>query len=64
MGSPTSNTDQLIDRLAADVAPVRRLVDPRRRALRWAAFALAIAAVGVVYYGLRRDYRQGHERQA
>ena len=55
MGSPTSNTDQLIDRLVSDASPVRRLIDPRRRAARWAAFALAIAAIGVVYWGLRRD---------
>ena len=55
MGSPTSNTDQLIDRLVADASPVRRLVDPRRRAALWTALALVCIGLGVAYFGVRRD---------
>ena len=55
MGSPTSNTDQLIDRLVADASPVRRLVDPRRRAALWTAIALVCVGLGVAYFGVRRD---------
>ena len=53
MGSPTSNTDQLIDRLVADASPVRRLVDPRRRAALWAAIALVCVGLGVTFFGAR-----------
>ena len=55
MGSPTSNTDQLIDRLVADGSPVRRLVDPRRRAALWTAMALVCVGLGVAHFGVRRD---------
>ena len=55
MGSPTSNTDQLIERLVADASPVRRLVDPRRRAALWTAIALVCIGLGVAYFGVRRD---------
>jgi hypothetical protein len=55
LGSPTSNTDQLIDRLVADASPVRRLIDPRRRAAVWTALALVCVALGVAHYGIRRD---------
>ena len=55
MGSPTSNTDQLIDWLVADASPVRRLVDPRRRAALWVAIALVCVGLGVAYFGVRRD---------
>ena len=55
MGSPTSNTDQLIERLVAEASPVRRLVDPRRRAAIWTAVALVCVALGVAHYGVRRD---------
>ncbi len=55
MGSPTSNTDQLIERLVAGAAPVRRLADPRRRAAIWTALALVCVALGVAHYGVRRD---------
>ena len=49
------NTDQLIDRLAADVAPVRRLFSPTERAALWTALALVSVALGVVYFGVRHD---------
>ena len=55
MGSPTSNTDQLIERLVADASPVRRLVDPRRRAALWTAIALVCTGLGVAHFGVRRD---------
>jgi hypothetical protein len=55
LGSPTSNTDQLIDRLVADASPVRRLVDPRRRAALWTAIALVCVGLGVAHFGVRRD---------
>ena len=55
MGSPTSNTDQLIERLVAEASAVRRLADPRRRAAIWAALALVCVALGVAHYGVRRD---------
>jgi hypothetical protein len=48
-------TDELIERLAAEGAPVRRLPDPSRRALRWTAAALAATTLGVLYFGVRRD---------
>ena len=48
-------TDELIERLAADGAPVRRLAGPSRRALGWLAAALAAATLGVLYFGVRRD---------
>jgi hypothetical protein len=49
------NTDQLIDRLVADVKPVRRLLDPLRRAALWGAVALVCVALGVLHFGVRRD---------
>jgi hypothetical protein len=55
LGSPTSDTDRLIDRLVAEASPVRRLVDPRRRAAVWTALALVCIAFGVIHYGVRRD---------
>ena len=51
------NTDQLIDRLAADVTPVRRLLKPTERAALWTALALVSVALGVVYFGVRGDYQ-------
>jgi hypothetical protein len=55
LGSPTSNTDQLIDRLVTECSPVRRLIDPRRRAAWWAALALVCVGLGVSYFGIRAD---------
>ena len=49
------NTDQLIERLAADVTPVRRLLSPTERAALWTALALVSVALGVVYFGVRHD---------
>jgi hypothetical protein len=49
------NTDQLIERLAADVTPVRRLLDPAERAALWTALALVFVTIGVVYFGVRHD---------
>jgi len=48
-------TDELIERLVADVRPVRRLLDPSRRAALWTALALLSATLGVLHFGLRRD---------
>jgi hypothetical protein len=55
LGSPTSNTDQLISRLAAGAAPVRRLFDPRRRAALWTAAALVCVGLGLARFGIRDD---------
>jgi hypothetical protein len=55
LGSPTSNTDQLIDRLVAECSPVRRLFDPRRRGAWWVALALVCVGLGVSYFGIRSD---------
>ena len=55
MGSPTSDTDQLISRLVADATPVRRIFDPRRRAALWTAVALVCVGLGVAHFGLRDD---------
>jgi hypothetical protein len=49
------NTDQLIDRLVADAAPVRRLLNPTERAALWMALALVAVALGVAWYGVRGD---------
>lgn len=51
-------TDELIERLAAEGTPVRRLPDPSRRALWWTAVALVATALGVLYFGVRRDLAQ------
>ena len=48
-------TDELIEHLVAEARPVRRLADPWRRAVWWTAAALAATALGVGYFGLRRD---------
>lgn len=49
------NTDQLIERLVADVKPVRRLMNPTERAALWTALALVAVALGVTWFGVRRD---------
>jgi hypothetical protein len=49
------NTDQLIDRLVADVKPVRRLLDPMQRAALWVAVALVCVMLGLLHFGVRRD---------
>jgi hypothetical protein len=49
------DTDRLIDTLAADLTPVRRLASPERRVALWLAVALPATAVVVAAYGLRDD---------
>ena len=49
------NTDQLIDRLVADVKPVRRLLNPTERAALWTALALVAVAAGATWFGVRHD---------
>ena len=49
------NTDQLIDRLVTDAAPVRRLLNPTERAALWTALALVAVALGVAWFGVRHD---------
>lgn len=48
-------TDELIERLVADAQPVRRLIEPTRRAALWTALALVCTGVGVLHFGLRGD---------
>jgi len=48
-------TDDLIARLSAGVAPIRRVAPPWRSALAWLAIAAAVIGVGVAYDGLRHD---------
>jgi hypothetical protein len=49
------STDQLIERLVAEARPVRRLLDPTRRAALWTAVALVFVCVGLLHFGIRRD---------
>jgi hypothetical protein len=49
------NTDQLIENLAADVAPVSQRLSSFRRATLWMAVALLCVAFGVAHFGVRRD---------
>jgi len=50
-----TDTRQLIDQLAARAAPVRPLLPPGRRALRWIAFVLAVIAAMTILKGPRPD---------
>lgn len=49
------NTDQLIERLASEAKPVRRLLNPAERGALWTALALVAVALGVSYFGVRDD---------
>lgn len=51
-------TDELIRRLAAAAAPVRRVAPPWRAALTWLGLALAVIGLGVAYDGFRHDIAQ------
>ena len=55
MAQPSLSTDRLVERLAAEVKPVRRLLDPTQRAALWVAVALVCVLLGVLHFGLRRD---------
>lgn len=55
MAQPSLSTDRLVERLVAEVKPVRRLLDPTQRAALWTAVALVCVLLGVLYFGLRRD---------
>lgn len=48
-------TQELIDRLVADVEPVKPLLSPARRAVVWSVVAGICVILGVLYFGLRRD---------
>jgi hypothetical protein len=48
-------TQELIDRLVADVEPVTPLLSPARRAVVWSVVAAICVILGVLYFGLRRD---------
>jgi hypothetical protein len=45
----------LIERLTAQAAPVRRLLDPLRRASLWVAVAAVCVCLGLVHFGIRHD---------
>jgi hypothetical protein len=49
------NTEALIEVLARDVRPVRRLPAPHRRVVRWLALALPVIALFGVIMGARAD---------
>jgi hypothetical protein len=49
------NTDELISRLVADARPVRRVLDPTRRASLWVAASLVCVVLGVLHFGPRDD---------
>ena len=55
MATQTSDTDRLIERLAGDVRPLRRLLDPRKRAALWCVLAVMCVSLGVLGFGVRRD---------
>jgi hypothetical protein len=48
-------TEELIERLAADTAPVKPLLSPARRALIWTVAAGICVVLGVLHFGVRRD---------
>ena len=48
-------TDDLIERLAADLRPVKRLAPPALRAAGWITLALLLVAACVVAFGPRHD---------
>ena len=48
-----TDTNQLIEQLAARAQPVRPLASPLRRTLLWVAFAVVLIAVLTSVYGLR-----------
>lgn len=52
---PSVSTNALIERLVADVKPVRRLLDPTRRAALWTAVALVFVCLGLAWFGIRHD---------
>ena len=49
------NTEELIDALAADLKPVRRLLPPVWRLIGWLAVSLPVTALLVVAMGVRPD---------
>lgn len=49
------DTNRLIDNLVADLAPVRPLAAPWKRACRWLAVAIPLVALVAVVMGLRPD---------
>ena len=53
--APSVSTNELIERLVADVKPVRRLLDPTQRAALWTAVALVFVCLGLAWFGIRRD---------
>jgi hypothetical protein len=56
LAQPSLSTDRLVERLVAEMKPVRRLLDPAQRAAVWTAVALVCVLLGVLYFGLRRDF--------
>ena len=49
-------TDELIETLARDARPVRRLPRPGRRLMIWVCQASALVAAGSVFFGIRPDF--------
>lgn len=54
-------TEALIDRLAGELEPVRRLPPPTAQAAKWLLFAVATVLLAVLFEGLRADL---HARMA
>jgi hypothetical protein len=51
-------SEQLIDRLATGLQPVRRLPPPGLQALLWCALAVLVIGLAVAVHGLRHDLAQ------
>jgi len=51
-------TEDLLERLTADLKPVRRVMHPAVAALGWLAIAVLVITAAVVVFGLRHDIAQ------
>jgi hypothetical protein len=59
-----TDLDALVDQLAAQATPVKRLASPLRRTLGWLSVAVIIVAIITAFFGWRHGWLQGMDSTA